>query len=85
MLSFVTFQGMVNKITAGKSKWRAWTCRRAAKLGPKEEEEKNELQQVMILACELNKADTLNPLLSSPLSNKPPPSDKSPLFGEESW
>ena len=76
---------MVNKIMAGKSKWRAWTCRRAAKPGPKEEEEKNELQQVMILACELNKADTLNPLLSSPLSNKPPPSDKSPLFGEESW
>ena len=38
----------------------------------------------MILACELNKANTLNPLLSSPLSNKPPPSDKSPLFGEES-
>ena len=84
MLSFVTFQGMVNKITAGKSKWRAWRCRRAVKLGPKEEEEKNELQQVMILACELNKADTLNPLLSSPISNKPPPSDKSPLFGEES-
>ena len=57
---------------------------RAAKLGPKEEEEKNELQQVMILACELNKANTLNPLFSFPLSNKPPPSDKPPLFGEES-
>ena len=35
----------------------------------------------MILACELNKANTvLKSSIKLPLSNEPPPSDKSPLF-----